>query len=108
MRVENETITFDFIWECWKNNIYPENFDNLLNNYLEIKLRMFGNTANFPAKDKSGENDAMFSWLSKILISIDIGISRNPAAFEKWKIRWEMILNRKWEASIEDKWVVWK
>ena len=94
----DEIITFDFIWECWKNSSYPENFDNLLERYLETKKELFGNI------DMHGQPMA---WLNKILIAVEIGVLRDGTRFLKQKEYWKTMLDRNWKVSIEDRWVVW-
>lgn len=97
-----ELITFDFIYECWKKKEYPEGFDKLLEEYLELKNKIF---SDLPVKISNYNNP--YIWLNKIVISIEIGILRDKERFEWYKNYWQKLLNRKWIASIEDKWVKW-
>lgn len=90
-------ITFDFIWNCWKNNSYPENFDELLEKYLEHKQKIFENV----------RIDKPTAWVKKVIIAIEIGMLRNNGRFLYWKKYWETLLGRRWEVSIEDRWVKW-
>ena len=91
-------VTFDYIYECWKTKDYPEGFDDILEKYLENKRIVFANTNVID----------ITSWLSKILVSIEIGLSRDSARFEKQRIFWLGHLGRDWVVSVEDKWVSWK
>jgi len=96
-----EIITFDFIWDCWKKKEYPENFDDLLEKYLEIKREIF-------SSEVHTSNENFPAWLNKILISIEIGKGRDSERFRRWEEYWKLKLNREWMVSLEDKWVVWK
>jgi hypothetical protein len=93
-----EIITFDFIWDCWKNNSYPEDFEDLLEHYIETKNDLFG---------KINVHEPT-SWLSKILIAIEIGILKNSEKFKPYKNYWIKLLGRDYKFSIEDRWIVWK
>ena len=94
---ENNSITFDFIYECWKNKNYPDGFDGLLKKYLDGKADIF-----------SGANvNGITSWLNKILVAIEIGIGRDPVAFGEYKNYWRGVLGREWKVSVEDRWVEW-
>ena len=93
-----EIITFDFIYNCWKKNSYPDDFDNLLDQYIRTKNEIFSSNLNI--KEPT-------SWLSKILVAIEIGILRNEERFEPYKKYWETLLNKKFKISIEDRWVIW-
>lgn len=92
-------ITLDFICKCWKENSYPDGFDDLLEKYIELKNHIFS--------DSAVNISEVTSWLKNVLIAIEIGILRDPARFQSYKDYWEKLLGRKWVASIEDRWVVW-
>jgi hypothetical protein len=94
-------ITFDFIWDSWKTQTYSEDFEGLLEKYLNIKNDIFVGT------DVDIKKQGIPSWLSKILVAIEIGILKNPEKFSFYKNYWENLLNIKWKVSIEDRWVVW-
>lgn len=91
-------ITFDYIWNCWKKNSYPDNFDDLLEKYLQTKTKLF---SQIKVKKPT-------AWLSKILIAIEIGILRDKERFKPFKIYWKNILKKDWLVSIEDRWIFWK
>ena len=90
----NEIITFDFIFECWKEKTYPDGFDDLLEKYIQMKNEFFSSDAN--VKEPT-------AWLSKVLVSIEIGILRDQKRFEPYKKYWENLLNKKFKISIEDR-----
>ena len=93
-----EIVTFDYIFECWKKNEYPENFDSMLEDYMETKIKVFQNA------DLSQPT----AWLNKILLAIEIGILRNPERFAKYREYWKNLLSRDWKVSIEDRWIEWR
>lgn len=96
--MERQIITFDYIFSCWKENKYPEGFDDLLRDYLNTKAEIFSN-----ATIKGG----ITSWFSKVVVAIEIGMMRDPKRFEEYKEFWEDFTGRKWKVSVEDKWVEW-
>jgi len=93
-----EIITFDFIWDCWRKKEYPEGFDDLLENYIIMKYRIYANVT----------IHSMTTWLSQILCAVEIGIGRNSTRFEPYKTMWRDILQRDWICDVECKWTVLK
>jgi hypothetical protein len=93
-----ETITFDFVSECWKKKVYPDGFDDLLENYIILKNRIY---ANITIHD-------ITKWLSHLLCAIEVGIERDRTRFEPYKIMWREMLQRDWICDIECKWTVFK
>ena len=45
-----EIITSNKLFECWKRSEFPENFDNLLHKYLEVKVKLL-QSEEFEIKD---------------------------------------------------------
>jgi len=97
----DEIITFDFVYECWKTKVYPENFDELLEKYLISKNNIFVNL------EVDIKKQSVPIWLSKVLVSIQIGILRDEQRFIFYKKYWENLLDTTWIVSLEDRWVMW-
>lgn len=95
--VGKEIVTFDFIFSCWEKGEYPDGFDDLLYEYLEKKAEIFSDVS---VKEVT-------SWLSKVLVAIEIGLYRDPPRFEDQKRYWKDVLGRDWNVSVEDRWVEW-
>ena len=94
-----EIITWDFIWERWKNNSYPDNFDNLLEEYIKLKDTVFHDV------DVKG---SIAQWTKKVLLSIEIGILRDKERFLPYRKYWVNLLGKDYNFSLEDRWITWK
>ena len=112
-----ETITYDCIWDCWKKKEYPDNYDELLEQYIETKIKLIGSlkqrvkvTQELLEKDfkrykliKKPETSVEYinRWLPKLLIAIEIGILRNKNKFKKYKEYIEISFGLNFDISIE-------
>ena len=100
--MSEEIVTFDFIWECWKKNNYPDGFEDLLEKYLQIKAKIFlGDGVNITFIETEQV------WVRKVCLSIDIGIQLNQQKFQWYKDYWKKWLQKDWVSSIEDRWISW-
>lgn len=90
-------VTFDYIWNCWKSGEYPEDFDESLDEYLNIKYQIFSNV----------RIDDITGWVKRILVALEIGLERDRERFGEHRERWRTILGKNWLVSVEDQWVSW-
>lgn len=95
-------ITFDYIFECWKNKKYPDGFKLELEDYLVNKQKLFSDY-----DFKFINENHMTVWLSQILTVIEIGIELDQKRFSYFKTFWENLLGKKWKIDVENKWVIW-
>jgi len=91
-------LTFNGILECWKKKEFPEDFEDQLEHYLQIKSKSF---ENIRIKD-------VVAFLSQVAIAIEIGLQLNYDRFVKYKDHWMFLLQREWKVDLEEVVVKWR
>jgi len=88
-----EIITSNKLFECWIKGRFPENFDNLLYKYLEVKVRLLKNEE-FEIKDLN-------RWLGQVLFAVEVGMKRDKKKFSYFYNFFKSLLgDKRWRIII--------
>jgi len=91
--VTSEIITSNKLFECWIKGRFPENFDNLLYKYLEVKVRLLKNEE-FEIKDLN-------RWLGQVLFAVEVGMKRDKKKFSYFYNFFKSLLgDKRWRIII--------
>jgi hypothetical protein len=99
----SEVLTFEKIYECYRKNDFPENYEDLIEKWLDIKAK---NAERLHFSDGEYVRD----WITEVVIVLEILKRMDVTRWEKHLKFWKNLIKRDWVVNFNENGVevIWK